>query len=118
MAEFDRLDPEARLNVAEQFAQVWSWFIDQFHSPRAFLEAPPAQQGAYLEGLGSVIERSKGLRRTELGRYYYSAALLWHFLEAERFNDTSDAAWAVGGRVRWLLQKGAGPQHLRAEEGP
>ena len=54
----------------------------------------------------AAAAQADGLKGTELGQYYFSVAILRHFLEALRSNDTSTAAIALSKRLVRLTERG------------
>jgi hypothetical protein len=105
LSELDALDQERQESTARQLAMLWSAFTQDFGISR-FKVAPPSEQQAYLHRLDRIIERGREVKESELGRYYYSTALLRHFLEAHRTHDTTPAARAVSEWLVWLTERG------------
>ena len=105
LSELDALDQERRESTARQLALLWSAFTQDFGISR-FEAAPRSEQQAYLDRLDRIIERGREIKESELGRYYYSTALLRHFLEAHRTHDTTPAARAVSEWLVWLTERG------------
>ena len=105
LSEINALDQEKRDSTARQLAWLWSSFTEEFGISR-FIEAPSSYQQAFLARLDRIVERGRELKETDLGRYYYSAALLRDFLEAHRTHDTSPAAKAIAERLVGLTERG------------
>ena len=102
LSEINALDQDKRDSTARQLAWLWSSFTEEFGISR-FIEAPSSE--AYLARLDRIVERGRKLKETDLGRYYYSAALLRDFLEAHRTHDTSPAAKAIAERLVGLTER-------------
>lgn len=106
IAAYDALDQERRDGVAQQLSVLWAWFIEEFGGPGAFTACPDFEQEAYLAKLDMAARRSEPLKDGDLGRYYFSSALLRCFVNALRTQDTSADALAVSDRVAWLIERG------------
>jgi hypothetical protein len=106
LTEFDLLDSRSQDDAARQVALLWSYFVDEFGGPRPFLDAPPTQQQAYLDGLVRLVERSNRPEGTERSRYFYSITMLRYFLEALRTGDNCSTAIALSKRLTWLTERG------------
>jgi len=127
LVELDKLDPESQDSTARQLALLWSAFVDEFGISQ-FVQDPSPEHQAYLERLDRIIDKSREKRKSELGVYYYSTALLRLFLEARLTRDTSPTARALSERLVWLIERGreletdpqqdAGPANLRVPKGP
>ena len=113
LMEFDALDRQKQDDAARQLTVLWSSFVEEFGGPRPFMELPAAEQQAYLGRLDRIREKTEALKGTELGRYYFSVAILRHFLEALRSNDTSTAAIALSKRLVRLTERGRELQPAR-----
>ena len=123
LVELDELDPESQDSTARQLALLWSAFVDEFGISQ-FVQDPSPEHQAYLERLDRIIDKSREKRKSELGVYYYSTALLRLFLEARLTRDTSPTARALSERLVWLIERGrqleadrhgdAGPANRRA----
>ena len=106
LADFDAL-PEPRKDAAAgQLSLLWLWFRDEFGGPADFLALAAEEQEKYLEKLRTAAERSAALKDSDLGRYYFSSALLGGYLEALRTHDVSPTAMAVAHRVVWMVERG------------
>jgi hypothetical protein len=106
LMEFDALEGQKQDDAARQLTILWSSFVEEFGGPRPFMDLPAAEQQAYLGRLDRIREKADGLKGTELGQYYFSVAILRHFLEALRSNDTSTAAIALSKRLVRLTERG------------
>ncbi|HEX2136938.1 MAG TPA: hypothetical protein VHG30_13715 [Microvirga sp.] len=105
LTELDGLDEARRNATARQLALLWSAFAQEFGVSR-FIEASASEQQSYLDRLDRIVERGKELKDTELARYYYSTALLRHFLEALRTRDAGPGARAIAERLVLLTEEG------------
>ena len=106
LAELETLDPARRDSTAVQLAVLWGWFTDAFGGPADFAAAPASEQNAYLARLDLAVERSGGLKNTDLARFYFSSALFAHYLRALRANDTGPDALAISDRVVAMVERG------------
>jgi hypothetical protein len=101
LAELVTLDPARRDSTAVQLAVLWGWFTDAFGGPADFAAASASEQDTYL-----AVERSGGLKNTDLARFYFSSALFAHYLRALRANDTGPDALAISDRVVAMVERG------------
>jgi hypothetical protein len=106
LADFDALPMLKQDGAARQLSQLWDWFRDEFGGPAEFMAKPSKEQEAYIDKLGAAVERSTRLKDTDLGRYYFSSALLREYLAALRANDISPTALAISDRVAWMVERG------------
>jgi hypothetical protein len=106
LAELATLDPARRDSTAVQLAVLWGWFTDAFGGPADFAAASASEQDAYLARLDLAVERSGGLKNTDLARFYFSSALFAHYLRALRANDTGPDALAISDRVVAMVERG------------
>ena len=113
LSELDALDEGKREGTARQLATLWSAFSQEFGVSR-FMEASSSEQQSYLERLDRIVKRGEELKGTELARYYYSTAVLRHFLEALRTRDSSPEAKAIAERLALLTEQG---RALQADAG-
>jgi hypothetical protein len=113
LMEFDALDGQKQDDAARQLTILWSSFVEEFGGPRPYMDRPASEQQAYLDRLDRITEKTDRLKRTELGRYYFSVAILRHFLEALQSNDTSTAAIALSKRLVRLTERGRELQPAR-----
>lgn len=113
IAELEALDP-ARLDAAAlELERLWAWFTDQFGGTAPFLEKPASEQDAYLDRLNQAVTRSESLKDSELGRFYYSSAILKLFVTGLRSGDSSPDVLALSARVAWMLNHA---RQLNAEQ--
>ena len=106
LAELETLDPARRDSTAVQLAVLWGWFTDAFGGPADFAAASASEQDAYLARLDLAVERSGGLKNTDLARFYFSSALFARYLRALRANDTGADALAISDRVVAMVERG------------
>lgn len=106
LADFDALPDVRKDAAAGQLSLLWLWFRDEFGGPADFLARPAEQQEGYLDKLRTAAERSAALKDTDLGRYFFSSALLGGYLEALRSHDVSPTALAISHRVVWMVERG------------
>ena len=106
LAELETLDPARRDSTAVQLAVLWGWFTDAFGGPADFAAASASEQNAYLARLDLAVERSDGLKNTDLARFYFSSALFARYLRALRANDTGPDALAISDRVVAMVERG------------
>jgi hypothetical protein len=106
LSDFTKTDSQSQQRTAQQLAQLWSGFLEEFGGPRPFLNAPQGQQDQYLERLDRIVERSRLRKETELGRFYFSAAMLRLYLEALRNGDTAQQAVALSRCLVALIDEG------------
>src|SRR5215211_1817411 len=102
LLELDELDLGSLDRTARQLALLWSAFAHEFGISQ-FVQDPSPEHQAYLERLDRIIDKCREKRKSELGVYYYSAALLRLFLEARVTRDTSPTARALSERLVWLI---------------
>jgi hypothetical protein len=106
LSAFDAL-PDARKDAAAgQLSLLWLWFRDAFGGPAEFLARPAEEQDAYLDKLRTAADRSAALKDSDLGRYYFSSAMLSHYLDALRTGDVSPPVMALSERVVWMVERG------------
>lgn len=109
--EFDALDNTRRDQVCEQLDRLWTWFLYQFDGPVGFLGQPPQVQDEFLGKLAVAEERSRSLKQTDLGSYYYSAALLGRYLRGVKANSTDPETLVLSARVAWGVNRGHELRH-------
>jgi hypothetical protein len=106
LSDFTKTDRQSQQRTAQQLAQLWSGFLEEFEGPRPFLNAPQGRQNQYLERLDRIVERSRSRKDTELARFYFSAAMLRLYLEALRTDDTAQEAVALSQCLVALIDEG------------
>jgi hypothetical protein len=106
MDQFHALDPDQRDRVAVQLAELWEWLITEFGGPAGFLDKPQAEQDAYIERLRIVTQRTEEHKETDLGRYYYSSALLSLYASALRAERRDPDQTALAALVASMIDRG------------
>src|SRR4051794_12066998 len=109
--EFDALNDTKRDLFCEQLDRLWTWFLYQFDGPVGFLCRPPEVQDEFLGKLAVAEERSRSLKQTDLGSYYYSAALLGRYLRGVKANNTDTETLILSARVAWGVNRGHELRH-------
>jgi hypothetical protein len=103
IAEFEALQPIRQDAAALELHRLWAWFIDEFGGTASFLDKPLSEQDAYIDKLSNAAARSESLKHGELGRFYYSSAMLSRFMTSLRSGETSPDALALSARVAWMI---------------
>jgi len=106
VAEVEALSPERRDRAAVELARLWSWLNEEFGGPTGFLNRSESEQAAFLDRLSLVVERSEGMKETDLGRYYYSSALLGLFINALRSRQGDPDQLALSSLVASMVEHG------------
>jgi len=103
IADFEALDPARRDAAALELLRLWTWFNDEFEGTASFVGRPEAEQDAYIDKLAHAAARSESLKSGDLGRFYYSSAMLSLFMRSLRAGDASSDALALSARVAWMI---------------
>ena len=106
MNEVEALPSESRDRVAVELTRLWTWLSLEFHGPAGFLNRSEPEQDAYIDKLMLVVERSRGMKETDLGRYYYSSAMLGLFIKALRGRRGDPDQLALSSLVASLVERG------------
>ena len=103
IAGFEALEPARQDAAALELLRLWTWFNDEFEGTASFVGRPEAEQDAYIDKLAHAAARSASLKDGDLGRFYYSSAMLSLFMRALRAGDSSPDALALSARVAWMI---------------
>lgn len=112
--EVEALQPERRDIAAIELTRLWSWLGEEFGGPTGFLNRSQPEQDAFIDKLMLVVERSRGMKETDLGRYYYSSAMLGFFIKALRSRKGVPDQLALSSLVAAMVERG---RHLGDAEG-
>jgi hypothetical protein len=115
--ELDALDQDRQDGVAVQLAMLWDAFANEF-GISGFLELPSSGQEAYLGRLDRIVARGPELKDSDMARYYYSAAILRHFLESRRARDGSPWAKTLSEVLVGWTERGRELQKARSSAEP
>ena len=111
--EVEALSPERRDRAAVELARLWSWLNEEFGGLTGFLSRSEPEQDAFADRLMLVVERSGGMKETDLGRYYYSSAMLGGFIKALRSRKGDPDQLALSSLVASMVEQG---RHLADAE--
>ena len=106
VGEVEALPPERRDRAAVELARLWAWLSQEFGGPAGFLNRSEPEQDAFLNRLSLVVERSEGMKETDLGRYYYSSAMLGLFINALRSRQGGPDQLALSSLVASMVEQG------------
>jgi hypothetical protein len=95
IAEFEALEPVRRDAAALELHRLWSWFTEEFGGTASFLDQPLSEQDAYIDKLSNAAARSQSLKNSDLGRFYYSSAMLSLFMVSLRSGESTPDALAL-----------------------
>lgn len=104
--EVEALSPERRDRAALELARLWSWLNEEFGGLTGFLSRSEPEQDAFLDRLMLVVERSEAMKETDLGRYYYSSAMLGLFIKALRSRKGDPDQLALSSLVASMVERG------------
>jgi hypothetical protein len=102
---FDALDQSEQDAVVEKLLALWDAFTAEFGGRSGFSNAPRDSQDAYIKRFEEVAERSRPVRDTEHGYYYYSVALMLNYLKALRDGDERQGALDLAVRIASLVDQ-------------
>jgi hypothetical protein len=106
LREFDELAPNAQQKVAQNLAELWHSFIEQFGGLEGFLIGDEVRRSDYIQRVEAVARRMSNARGSDKAHYFFATMMLAHYLRALHEGATEVDSQRLASRAASLIDEG------------